>query len=189
MKKNGFMVVECIIASVVVLTVIILLYTQIKAVSRTYTKSYNYDNVSSLYALANFRTFLLSGDNYDRLLTAYNNNKRTNSSECGKQYIYVTCDTFSGASINYCDTLLNAMGITTSNARPRQIIFTSTNISGFKECGLKDDSGFLRSTFVDYILSLNSTEVKNKYMLIAEFDDNTLASLNIYRASEVQNEG
>ena len=44
MKKNGFMVVECIIASVVVLTVIILLYTQVKSVSRTYTKSYNYDN-------------------------------------------------------------------------------------------------------------------------------------------------
>ena len=189
MKKNGIMVVECIIASVVVLTVIILLYTQVKSVSRTYTKSYNYDNAGSLYALANFRTFLLSDDNYDRLLSAYNTNKRTNSSDCGKLYIYVSCNIFSGASINYCDTLLNAMGITTTNARPRQIIFTSTDISGFKTCNLKDDSGFLKSTFVDYILALNSTEVKNKYMLIAEFDDDTLASLNIYRASEVQNEG
>ena len=71
MKKNGFMVVECIIASVVVLTVIILLYTQVKSVTRAYTKSYNYDNVTSLYALSNFRTFLLNDDNYDRLLTKY----------------------------------------------------------------------------------------------------------------------
>ena len=58
MKKNGFMVVECIIASVVVLTVIIILYTQVKSISRNYNKSYNYDNVTSLYALANFRKFL-----------------------------------------------------------------------------------------------------------------------------------
>ncbi len=189
MKKNGFMVVECIIASVVVLTVIILLYTQVKAVSRSYNKSYNYDNVTSLYALSNFRTFLLNDDNYDKLLTAYFNNKSTNDSECGKYYVFVSCSTFSGPSINYCDTILDTIGITTTNARPRQIIFTSSNINDLKSCNLKDDSGHLRSTFVDYILSLNSTEEKDKYMLIAEFDDNTLASLNVYKASEVQNEG
>ncbi len=188
MKKNGFMVVECIIASVVVLTVIILLYTQVKAVSRTYAKSYNYDNVTSLYALSNFRTFLLDGDNYDKLLQSYFDNKKNNTSNCGKYYVYVSCSIFSGPSINYCDTLLNTMGITTNNARPRQIIFTSSNISELKSCDFKNDSGFLRSTFVDYILSLSSNEVKDKYMLIAEFDDDTLASLNIYRASEVQNE-
>ena len=188
MKKNGFMVVECIIASVVVLTVIILLYTQVKAVSRTYTKSYNYDNVTSLYALSNFRTFLLNGDNYDKLLKAYFDNKKNNTSNCGKQYIFVSCSIFSGTSVNYCDTLLSVMGISTTNARPRQIIFTSSNISELKSCNLRDDSGYLRSTFVDYILSLNTSEVKDKYMLVAEFDDDTLASLNIYRASEEQYE-
>lgn len=188
MKKNGFMVVECIIASVVVLTVIILLYTQVKAVSRTYNKTYNYDNVTSLYALSNFRTFLLNGDNYDRLLSAYFNNLKTNSSDCEKNYVFISCSIFTGTSINYCDTLLTAMGITTSNARPRQIIFTSSDLKNLKSCNLKDDAGYLRSTFVDYILSLNPEESKDKYMIIAEFDDDTLASLNVYRASEVQNE-
>lgn len=188
MKKNGFMIVECIIASVVVLTVIVLLYTQIKAVSRTYSKSYNYDNVTSLYALSNFRTFLFNDDNYDRLLTNYFSNKKNNSSNCGKQYIFVSCDIFRGTNINYCDTLLTAMGITTPNAIPRQIIFTSSNLTNLKSCNLRDDSGMLKSTLVDYILSLSSDELNDKYMLIAEFDDNTLASLNIYRANEVQNE-
>lgn len=189
MKKNGFMVVECIIASVVVLTVIILLYTQVKSVTRAYTKSYNYDNVTSLYALSNFRTFLLNDDNYDRLLTEYFENKRNNSSNCGKNYVYVTCDTFGGTNINYCDTLLTSMGITTNNARPRQIIFTSTNLTGLKTCDLKSDSGNLKPSFVDYILSLGNEEIKDKYMLLAEFDDDTLASLNVYKASEVQDEG
>jgi len=188
MKKNGFMVVECIIASVVVLTVIILLYTQIKAVSRSYTKSYNYDNITSLYALSNFRTFLLNNNNYDKILSKYLDNKKNNISNCSKNYIFVSCDYLDGTNINYCDTLLNAMGITTSNATPRQIIFTSSSLSELKTCNLKSDHGMLRSTFVDYILSLNPSESKNKYMLIAEFDDNTLASLDIYRASEVQNE-
>ena len=189
MKKNGFMVVECIIASVVVLTVIILLYTQVKAVSRAYNKSYNYDNITSLYALSNCSSFLWNYDNYDKLLTSYFANKNSNTSNCGKNYVFVACDIFSGANINYCDMLLTSMGITTNNARPRQIIFTSSDLKGLKTCDLKNDSGSLRSSFVDYILSLNIDEIKDKYMLMAEFDDDTLASLNIYRASEVQDEG
>ena len=189
MKKNGFMVVECIIASVVVLTVIIVLYTQVKAVTRAYVKSYNYDNITSLYALDNFRSFLLSDNNYDCLLSSYFSNKRTNSSNCGKHYVYISCNTFEGPSINYCDTLLNAMGITPHGSAPRQIIFTSSDLKELKACNLRDDYGTLKSTFVDYILSLNNNESKDKYMLIAEFDDDTLASINIYSASEVQDEG
>ena len=187
MKKNGFMVVECVIASVVVLTVIILLYTQVKAIARSYNKSYNYDNVTSMYALSNFRTFLLNGDNYDKLLSDYFENKRNNSSNCGKNYVFIKCDRFSGAASNYCDTLFSAMGINPSHGMPRQIIFTSSNLEEIKACDLRNDSGKLKSSFVDYILSLNSEEVKDKYLLIAEFDDETLASLYIYNASEVQN--
>lgn len=185
MKKNGFMVVECVIASVVVLTVIIVLYTQIKSVVRTYNKSYNYDNVSSLYALSNFRSFLLTGDNYDKLVSKYQENKNTNSSVCGKNYVFVSCSIFNAT--NYCDTLLNVMGITTTNIRPQQIIFTSSDLDELKSCDLKHEAGMLKDSFVDYILSLNIDKEDNKYMLIAEFDDNTLASINLYRASEVQN--
>lgn len=71
MKKNGFMIVECIVASVVVLTSIILLYSQVKSIGRSYNKSFNYDNVTSMYALSNFRSFLMKDDNYDLLLNEY----------------------------------------------------------------------------------------------------------------------
>ena len=183
MKKNGFMVVECIIASVVVLTVIIILYTQVKSISRNYNKSYNYDNVTSLYALANFRKFLLNGNNYDKLLTNYNVNKINNTSNCGKNF--VSCNTFDGASVNYCDMILDTMGLTTSGNNPRQIIFTSSNLDTLKSCNLRNDFDKLSSTLVDYILSINVDETKDKYMLIAEFDDKTLASIQVYRSSEV----
>ena len=186
MKKNGFMVVECIIASVVVLTVIIVLYTQIKSITRSYTKSYNYDNVTSLYALSNLRTFLLNDGNYDKLLKNYSQNNKNNSSECGKNYIFVSCSFFEGKEINYCDTIMTTIGITTSSSRPRQVIFTSSNLEPLKTCDLANDSSYLRSSFVDYILAQNVSEIKDKYMLLAEFDDGTLASLYIYKDSGVQ---
>ena len=189
MKKNGVMVVECIIASVVVLTAITILYSQIKGVNRSYNKSFNYDNVTSMYALSNFRTFLMNGDNYDKLVTKLNENYNTitDSNDCNKYYIYVDCSYLSNEAINYCDRLLDAMGITTSNSRPRQIIFTKSNLNLNKSCDLKDSSGKLRSTFIDYILTLKADDNDKRYMLIANFDDNTMASLILYRASEVQN--
>ena len=186
MKKNGFMVVECIIASVVILTVIVILYTQVKSVTRSYSKSYSYDNVTSLYALSNFRTFLLNDNNFDKLVENYLQNKRDNTSECGKNYIFISCSLFEGKNINYCDTLLNTIGITTANSRPRQIIFTSSDLSPLKTCDLSNDSGYLRSSFVEYILAQNNSEIINRYMIFAEFDDNTLASLYIYKDSEVR---
>ena len=54
-------------------------------------------------------------------------------------------------------------------------------MTDLKTCNLKTESGMLRSTFIDYILSLNSDVTDNKYMIIAVFDDNTLASLDIYK--------
>ena len=186
MKKNGFMVVECIIASVVILTVIIVLYTQVKSVTRSYNKSYNYDNVTSLYALSNFREFLLNNGNYDLLLTEYFRNKSNNPKECEKNYIFVSCSLFEGKDINYCDTILDTIGITTANSRPRQIIFTSSDLYNLKTCDLKNNPGKLRSSFVEYILSQNIKEIKDRYMLFAEFDDSTLASLYIYKDSGVQ---
>ena len=77
------------------------------------------------------------------------------------------------------------MGLTVKGSTPRQIIFTSSNLTNLKTCNLKNDYGKLNSTLVDYILSLNVDELTNKYMLIAEFDDKTLASIQVYRSSEV----
>lgn len=184
MKKNGFMVVECIIASVVVLTAITVLYSQIKAVTRSYSKSFNYDNITSMYALSNFRTFLMKGDNYERLVTKLNDNFN-NYSDCNKYYIYVDCSLFKDEAINYCDKLLDTMGVTPSNNRPRQIIFTKSNLSINNSCNLKESNGTLTPTFVDYILSLKADDNDSRYMLIAKFDDDTMASLIVYRASEV----
>ena len=41
--------------------------------------------------------------------------------------------------------------------------------------------------FVDYIKTLKPDDNESRYMLIARFDDDTMASLIIYRSSEVQN--
>jgi len=186
MKKNGFMVVECIIASVVVLTAITILYSQIKSVNRSYNTSFNYDNITSMYSLANFRTFLMNEDNYDRLLTSFNNNYKTSDDNCQKYYIHIDCSIFQNDAVNYCDILLDNMGITTTNARPRQIIFTESNLP-IQKCNLDQEKGQLRATFIDYIKTLKPDDNDSRYMLIARFDDDTMASLIIYRSSEVQN--
>ena len=188
MKKNGFMVVECIIASVVVLTAITILYSQVKSVSRSYNTSFNYDNITSMYSLSNLRSFLMNGDNYDRLLTSFNNNYNAigNTNDCQKHYIHIDCSVFKNDAVNYCDILLDTMGITTTSARPRQIIFTTSNLA-IQKCDLENDKGQLRATFVDYIKTLKPDDNESRYMLIARFDDDTMASLIIYRSSEVQN--
>lgn len=189
MKKNGFMVVECIIASVVVLTAITVLYAQVKSVGRSYDKSFNYDNVTSMYALSNFRTFLLTGSNYDNLVAELNenNNAVSDTGDCSKYYIYAKCEFLPNEVHQYCDNLLNIMGITTNNARPLQIIFTKSDLSWKENCTFKDETNTLKKSFIDYISSLKSDNSDKRYMLIAAFDDNTMASIVLYRASEVQN--
>ncbi len=184
MKKNGFMVVECIIASVIVLTAITVLYTQIKGVTRTYNTSFNYDNITSMYSLANFRTFLMNDDNFDKLVTELNNNYSCDETDCSKCYIYVDCSKFTNGNINYCDALLTNMGITTSTAHKRQIIFVKENLSNLKTC-LNSDIRDLNISLADYIKTIKSETSDKRYMLIALFDDNTTASLVLYRASGV----
>lgn len=189
MKKNGFMVVECIIASVVVLTAITILYSQVKSVSRSYNTSFNYDNITSMYSLANLRTFLMNDDNYDRLVNAFNQNYNaiTDTNDCQKYYVHIDCSIFKNEATNYCDILLDTMGITTTTARPRQIIFTKANLPIQNECDLENDKSQLRTTFVDYIKTLKPDDNDSRYMLIGRFDDDTMASIIVYRSSEVQN--
>lgn len=189
MKKNGFMVVECIIASVVVLTAITILYSQVKSVSRSYNTSFNYDNITSMYSLANLRTFLMNDDNYDRLVNAFNQNYNaiTDTNDCQKYYVHIDCSIFKSEATNYCDILLDTMGITTTTARPRQIIFTKANLPIQNECDLENNKSQLRTTFVDYIKTLKPDDNDSRYMLIGRFDDDTMASIIVYRSSEVQN--
>ena len=66
---------------------------------------------------------------------------------------------------------------------------TVTNINGqyryvpILDCGTK----YKTVTFIDYIKTIKKETDESKYMLIASFDDNTTASILVYRASEVQN--
>lgn len=193
MKKNGFMIVECIVASVVVLTSIILLYSQVKSIGRSYNKSFNYDNVTSMYALSNFRSFLMKDDNYDLLLNEYKKNleDETKKNSCAKYFVNIDCSWFvnsingvkSTAAVTYCDNLVKAMGITPKGNKPLQFIFTSSKLE-LKDC--VDDTN-LKSSFIDYIKTIKKETDESKYMLIASFNDNTTASILVYRASEVQN--
>ena len=160
MKKNGFMIVECIVASVVVLTSIILLYSQVKSIGRSYNKSFNYDNVTSMYALSNFRSFLMKDDNYDLLLNEYKKNleDETKKNSCAKYFVNIDCSWFvnsingvkSTAAVTYCDNLVKAMGITPKGNKPLQFIFTSSKLE-LKDC--VDDTS-LKSSFIDYTIHI-----------------------------------
>ena len=75
------------------------------------------------------------------------------------------------------------MGITPKGNKPLQFIFTSSKLE-LKDC--VDDTS-LKSSFIDYIKTIKKETDESKYMLIASFNDNTTASILVYRASEVQN--
>lgn len=162
MKKvdnKGFMLTELLVTSTLVCTVLIFLYSQFSTVKKSYENSFKYNTVNGLYALSNARDFLLENDTYtlkqNLLLNSYVDLMDDNN-------MLILSDP------NYWDLLTQKLNI-------KNIIFTKENLDD-----LITDLDSMPDEFENlkkFIRHIDYDPKGNFYRIIAEYNDNTFASL------------
>ena len=168
MKKfnnRGFLLTELLVTATLVSTVLIFLYAQFFSIKRSYENSFRYNTVNNLYALDNVRSFLIDEgyiDTYDELVQE---GKMLSSIPFVELTEFINSD-------DYFDHLITVSKIS-------KLYFTNENLDSFRiyinshlnSSNASDYEGLRKFVgFIDY----NSD---SKYRLIAEFSDNTFATL------------
>lgn len=168
MKKidnKGFLLTELLVTATLVSTVLIFLYTQFYTIKRSYDTSFKYNTVNGLYALDNIRDFLEENDIY--ILTQGLNTT---------SYIDLVENNLQTTNETYFNTLIQGLNI-------KYLLFTNQNIEGLirqinngtaltsDTNGYEDLKKFIKR--IDY----DSSDTSNNYRIIAEFNDNTFASI------------
>ena len=150
-NKKGFILAETIAVSVVIMTALVIIYTQFMTISKSYARTFTYNSVNNLYLVNNIKEYI-KDDGYDKLIEELNN----------KLYIDITsCPTSYFINYIYCRSLVE-------NSNIKQIIFTKQNL---EELENSLDDG-LSEKMKQFIKSINYDDVNN-HRLIVEFNDET----------------
>ncbi|MEG2322248.1 MAG: hypothetical protein RSB71_02045 [Bacilli bacterium] len=162
MKINakGFILAETIAVSAVVLATLIIIYTQFISINNSYRDSFKYNTVDKLYAVDNVISFI-EKDGVNNIIKDFKTNPNN--------YIDITsCSTSYFIEFNYCESLFKTLDI-------KQVIFTTEDITKLKEDISKTNpfSEEIRS----FMKKMSFKKDTNKYRLIVEFNDKTLATL------------
>lgn len=168
MKKldsKGFLLTELLVTATLVSTVLIFLYTQFYTIKRSYDTSFKYNTVNGLYALSNVRSFLEENDIY--ILTQGLNTT---------SYIDLKNDNLQTADTTYFNELMTGLNI-------KSLIFTNQNIDNLinqinNGTALNSDTNEYEDLkkFIKRI-DFDNKDTSNNYRIIAEFNDNTFASI------------
>lgn len=170
MKQKGFMLVEALIASTIILGALIYLFIQFSSIKMSYDTSFEYDTIPSLYKsreLANF----ISSNNTDIL----NSNLSINTNQY-TQFTKEFCTNYSTTTVtNLCQNIIDEID-------SKQILYTNSNIEALQR--YLNSTGYDQTTFDDgfkkYILSLDKNGVKNtNRRLIIEYNDGTFANISL----------
>lgn len=149
-NKRGFLLAETIGISVVVITALIIIYTQFINVDNSYYRTYNYNNVNKLYLANQLKQFLSNED------ININEGLYADITECNDFVEYM-----------YCDSLVDAIDAKRVIVTKNDVTDLSNNINNY------DFSEAMKK----YIKSSKTKE--DGYRLIIEFEDNTIAGLKI----------
>ncbi len=104
MKKRfnkGFVLTETLIVSTMLVTVLVLMYSQFKNVTKSYDQSFQYNKVDSLYALYNVKKYIQK-ENYVTLAARLQTNEYVDIKTCSGIYF---------SSTMYCRELMSSLNI------------------------------------------------------------------------------
>ena len=159
MKKNnkkGFILAETIAVSVIIMTSLVIVYTQFVTLNNNYKSSFKYDNVNNLYLVNNLRDFI-KNDGLDRLIQLVDN----------REYVDITsCPNYIFDEYLYCRLLID-------NSNIKTVLFTKEDISELKNS--IDDTDYSQE-MKNYVKKINNS-TENSQRLIVEFNDETYATL------------
>ena len=161
-NKKGFILAETIAVSVVIMTALVIIYTQFMTISKSYARTFTYNSVNNMYLVNNVKEYI-KDDGFDKLIEELDN----------KLYIDITsCPTSYFINYIYCRSLVE-------NSNIKQIIFTKQNL---EELENNLDDG-LSEKMKQFIKSINYDEANN-HRLIVEFNDETYATLVVSNIKE-----
>lgn len=156
LNNKGFMLVEILVVSVFISTVLVVLFVQFKKINKSYEVSFNYNTVDGLYLLDNVKRKIGSQSQIDNYTAEINDTKKY------KDFYSTLCP-----SLTYECNMIKEMGI--------QKLYLARKDA--KDDMLNDKS--LTITFKDYLKYMSFKVYNSDYFLIAEFSNGTYASVNI----------
>lgn len=158
MKKNnqGFMLIEALIMSVVIIGVLIFMYVQFQNISRSYDKSFHYNTVSGLYIANEVKEYLRINGKLDSLKESVDSAPET-------KYIVV----------NYEKT--GSFGSLLTQGNIKTIVVADEGLTKVKG---KRIAAFSEK-FNDFINYVKVDKVDDEYRILIEFNDDTYASLKL----------
>ena len=167
MKKNnnkGFMLLETLVVSAFVITILIYLYVQFVNLKNSYDESFKYDTIQNIYSLKQVDQFINKnygyGDFKDILVNE--NYIELYKDKCEMEY-------FSNNN-SYCNKLM-------SNLNMKTLLITNNRLEDIKS-QFKTNNPYSRGLY-NYIKSIDRNMASKSYLLIAEFKDNTYGYLKL----------
>jgi len=109
MKKvnnRGFILVETVVVSVIVLSIFVMIYQNLVPAVSDYEVRIRYDDVDSIYALNLFSSLLSDDENYESIMALASSNGYVDLTDCSK---------FSSDGSAVCQALKNQLEFTSSN--------------------------------------------------------------------------
>lgn len=159
LNNSGFSLVETLVVTIFIATVLIFLFIQFSNLNSSYEDSFKYNTVEGIYALEDIRDYLEIDSQYEII-----ENKLSS-----KDYIDISdCSVFT--DLTYCQKLFEYENI----AR----IIVVNNIANYE--GLFETAvGYkikLEDEFLDFINQINN-QGSEKYRLIVKFNNDTYATI------------
>ena len=165
-RNKGFILLETLVVSTFIITVLIYLYIQFTNLKKSYDISFRYDTISGLYGAKEIDDYLeeIESDE-NEYIEVINKNK------C--DYLY-----FSG-NINYCEKLI-------SNLNVKTVLLASTDLTNLKE-KLKTSNPYSNDLYL-YVKNINPKQKGGSYIMIVEYNDKTFANVKIEKSVGEENE-
>lgn len=155
MKKNGFVLLETLIATTLIATVFTILYIEFKNINENYKITYNNDSVEKLYEINNIKNYIIS-NGFENITPL-------------SEYVDITnCNLFLSTQ-SQCTNLIKTLEIEKvllgpDNHEQKNALIHNNNIS---------------NNLKKFIKTFKDTDSNNEYRIIVEFQDGKCASLRM----------
>lgn len=168
MNKNnkGFMLLETLIVSTIILSTLVFLFVQFTNIKTSYEISFKYNTVPGIYIAKELSDFLLE-NNIDSDLS-----NKLDENENG--FINITSHTdINNGENSFYQTMITNMNI-------KSVIYTSDNLENLKTYLNSNsvDKTIFTEKFKEFIFSLKTNSTSNNRLIIM-FNDNTFVSIII----------
>lgn len=175
-RNKGFMLIETLVVSTFIITVLIYLYVQFTNLKKSYDISFRYDTISGLYGAKEIDKFINNNYGYTDLFEEIESEKDNyieviNKNKC--DYLYFS------ENINFCEKLVSNLNIKT-------VLLSSTDLTNLKE-KLKEKNPYSNDLYL-YIKSINPKQKGGSYIMIVEYNDNTFANIKLEKSVGEENE-